>query len=112
MLGLTSCAMVPYLLGGVAVGYGTSEVVDIFDDEGDTVLEVGEGGEVTVVNEAQELPDNAFGLLAFLLDNLWKVLVVIFAIWFIPSPAAILAKFKKWKVKRKEKKDGLGLPLD
>ena len=98
---LGCAAALPYIVVAAA-GYGTAEVVDMVSDSS-TTLEIGEGGTVNVTNEAQPLPDNVFGLIGYLLNNIYKVIALVLFVWIIPSPQSLYTKIKKLRAKIKEK---------
>lgn len=104
---LSCAAVIPYAVG-FGVGVVAIESVDLLsDDDSPTTVTVEEGGAVTVVNEAEVLPDSAISLVAFLISHIWETLAAVVVLWLLPSPAQMAKHFKAWRTKAKEFKDAL-----
>jgi hypothetical protein len=106
---LASCtltAALPYVAGAVATGVTLYVVDPLFEEETESPdIVVEEGGEVTVINEAEELPDSAISLVAFLISHIWETLAAVLVLWLMPSPAQIRKHFKAWREKAEGLKD-------
>lgn len=85
-----ACAIAPLEAGLIGVVVGTTTTL-LLDDDPDII--VGDGA--TVV---QEQVDNAYGLLAVLIDNAWSVALVCLLLWLLPNPSAL----RKLLTKRKK----------
>jgi hypothetical protein len=82
-----ACALTPLEAGLVGAVAGTTTTM-LLDSDPDII--VGDGA--TVV---QEQVDNAYGLLAVLIDNAWSVALVCLVFWFLPNPSQIRRLLKK-----------------
>jgi|2_EtaG_2_1085320.scaffolds.fasta_scaffold166118_2 hypothetical protein len=87
LLTLVSCSLTPLEAGLVGAVAGTTTTMYL-DDDPDII--VGDGS--TVV---QESPDNAYGLVAVVIENAWALALLAAAFWFLPSPSEIRKRFKK-----------------
>ena len=76
-----ACALAPLEAGLIGVVAGTTTTL-LLDSDPDII--VGDGA--TIV---QEQVDNAYGLLAVLIDNAWSVVLVCLLLWLLPNPSAL-----------------------
>ena len=76
-----ACALAPLEAGLIGVVAGTTTTL-LLDSDPDIII----GDGATVV---QEQVDNAYGLLAVLIDNAWSVALVCLLLWLLPNPSAL-----------------------
>ena len=77
----SSCSLTPLEAGLAGAAAGTTTTL-LLDDYPDIII----GEEGTVI---QESPDNAFGLLAVLVENAGMLVFLGLLLWFLPSPTQI-----------------------
>lgn len=76
-----ACALAPLEAGLIGAVAGTTTTL-LLDSDPDIII----GDGATVV---QEQVDNAYGLLAVLIDNAWSVSLVCLLLWLLPNPYAL-----------------------